>query len=67
MSTGQSRGASDAEVRAMLRDLTAWIGATAEMLAQVPRPQGHSRTLIDAVEGGRAWVRKVRAAGVTGV
>lgn len=41
-----------------LREIVLWVGATAELLATVPLPQGgHSRTLIDAIEGGRAWAR----------
>lgn len=42
----------------LVREIVLWVGATAELLATVPLPQGgHSRTLIDAIEGGRAWAR----------
>jgi hypothetical protein len=53
-----------AELATILRDVTTWVGATSELLATVPRPQGggHSRTLVDATEGGRAWARSGRVA-----
>lgn len=53
------RMAAAPELEEALRELRAWVGATAELLATVPRPQGgHSRTLLGAIESGRAWARE---------